>query len=109
MIWLYEMKTPSYNKFKEWSEILETDTLGVMNVSYDEGNSQKYYDDQFYVDFNVILKPADFKNISNKLLNKKNDVEYDFYFDVEIFLCFVHYKDSYYHEICNYSSFQYLI
>ena len=83
MIWLYEMKTPSYNKFKEWSEILETDTLGVMDVSYDKGNSQKYYDDQIYVDFSIILKPTEFKNISNKLLNKKNDVEYDFYFDVE--------------------------
>ena len=30
-----------------------------------------------------MLQPSEFKSISNKLLNKKEDVEYDFFFNVK--------------------------
>ena len=84
MIWIWEMKTPSYKKFREWSEIPDTQkTLGVMDINYDDIIHEQDFSDQFYIDFSVILQPTQFKSISKKLLNKKEDVEYDFYFDIE--------------------------
>lgn len=83
-IWLWEMKTSSYKKFRKWSEIPDSqNTLGIMHIIYDNVKTKEYNDDQNYIDFEVILKPSAFKSISNKLLNKKEDVEYDFFFKVE--------------------------
>ena len=84
MIWIWEMKTPSYKRFREWSGIPEAQkTLGVMDISYEDIVYDQTYSDQFYIDFSVIIKPAQFKSISKKLLNKKDDEEYDFFFDIE--------------------------
>lgn len=84
MIWIWEMKTPSYKKFREWSEIPDTQkTLGVMDINYDDIIHEQDFSDHIYIDFSVILQPTQFKSISKKLLNKKEDVEYDFYFDIE--------------------------
>jgi hypothetical protein len=84
MIWIWEMKTPFYKRFREWSEIPEAQkTLGVMDISYDDIVHDQQYSDQFYIDFSVILQPTQFKSISKKLLNKKDDEEYDFFFDIE--------------------------
>jgi len=84
MIWIWEMKTPSYKRFREWSGIPEAQkTLGVMDISYDDIVYDQTYSDQFYIDFSVIIKPTQFKSISKKLLNKKDDEEYDFFFDIE--------------------------
>lgn len=84
MIWIWEMKTPSYKRFREWSGIPEAQkTLGVMDISYEDIVYDQKYSDQFYIDFSVIIKPTQFKSISKKLLNKKENVEYDFYFDIE--------------------------
>ena len=84
MIWIWEMKTPSYKRFREWSGIPEAQkTLGVMDISYEDIVYDQTYSDQFYIDFSVIIKPTQFKSISKKLLNKKDDEEYDFFFDIE--------------------------
>ena len=78
------MKTPSYKRFREWSEIPKAQkTLGVMDISYDDIVHDQQYSDQFYIHFSVILQPSQFKSISKKLLNKKDDEEYDFFFDIE--------------------------
>jgi len=84
MIWIWEMKTPFYKRFREWSEIPEDQkTLGVMDIIYDDIIYDQKYSDQFYIDFSVIIKPTQFKSISKKLLNKKDDEEYDFFFDID--------------------------
>ena len=84
MIWIWEMKTPFYKRFREWSGIPEDQkTLGVMNIIYDDIIYDQTYSDQFYIDFSVIIKPTQFKSISKKLLNKKDDEEYDFFFDID--------------------------
>jgi hypothetical protein len=84
MIWIWEMKTPFYKRFREWSEIPEDQkTLGVMDIICDDIIYDQKYSDQFYIDFSVIIKPTQFKSISKKLLNKKDDEEYDFFFDID--------------------------
>jgi len=84
MIWIWEMKTPFYKRFREWSGIPEDQkTLGVMDIIYDDIIYDQKYSDQFYIDFSVIIKPTQFKSISKKLLNKKDDEEYDFFFDID--------------------------
>jgi len=84
MIWIWEMKTPFYKRFREWSGIPEAQkTLGVMDIIYDDIIYDQTYSDQFYIDFSVIIKPTQFKSISKKLLNKKDDEEYDFFFDID--------------------------
>ena len=84
MIWIWEMKTPFYKRFREWSEIPEDQkTLGVMDIVCDDIIYDQKYSDQFYIDFSVIIKPTQFKSISKKLLNKKDDEEYDFFFDID--------------------------
>ena len=76
MIWIWEMKTPFYKRFREWSGIPEAQkTLGVMDINYDDIIYDQKYSDQFYIDFSVIIKPTQFKSISKKLLNKKDDEE----------------------------------
>ena len=83
-IWLWEMKTPSYKKFRQWSEIPDSQkTLGIMEITYDKVKSKEYNNDQTYINFEVMLQPSEFKSISNKLLNKKENVEYDFFFNVK--------------------------
>ena len=84
MIWIWEMKTPFYKRFREWSGIPEAQkTLGVIDINYDDIIYDQKYSDQFYIDFSVIIKPTQFKSISKKLLNKKDDEEYDFFFDID--------------------------
>ena len=84
MIWIWEMKTPFYKRFREWSGIPEDQkTLGVMDIVCDDIIYDQKYSDQFYIDFSVIIKPTQFKSISKKLLNKKDDEEYDFFFDID--------------------------
>ena len=84
MIWIWEMKTPFYKRFREWSGIPEDQkTLGVMDIIYDDIIYDQKYSDQFYIDFSVIIKPTQFKSISKKLLIKKDDEEYDFFFDID--------------------------
>jgi len=83
-ILLWEMKTPLYKKFRDWSEIPDSQkTLGIMEISYHKVKSMEYNNDQNHVYFEVMLQPSEFKSISNKLLNKKEDVEYDFFFNVK--------------------------
>ena len=84
MIWIWEMKTPAYKRFREWSEIPDTQkTLGLMDISYGNIVHDQTYSDEFFIDFSIILQPPQFKSISKKLFNKEDDEEYDFFFDVE--------------------------
>lgn len=86
-ILFWEMKTSSYKRFREWSEIPKTQkTLGLMNIFYNNDSAQAICDNHWYITFSIILQSSSFKSISNKLFNKPKNVEYDFFFDVKNFV-----------------------
>ena len=55
-----------------------------MDIEYDKVGSKISNDNQFFISFHIMLKPSEFKDVTKKLINKNDNVEYNFFFKVKI-------------------------
>ena len=82
---LHSSKISSYKKLRHWCEIpYSQKNFGIMDIEYDKVGSKISNDNQFFISFHIMLKPSEFKDVTKKLINKNDNVEYNFFFKVKI-------------------------
>ena len=81
---LYSSKISSYKKLRHLCKIPESQkNFGTMEISYNETGSNIFNVDEYYITFHIMLEPSEFKDVTQKLINKNDNVEYNFFFKVE--------------------------
>jgi len=91
---LWNINISSYNKLKKAS-INHSKVLGMMAISYDYVKSKEYNDDQFFIDFDIILKSTEFNKFVKEFSNVKS-IKHNFEFKINLKIDMPKQKDMVY-------------